>query len=301
MAQTVDIAPSIGHGLLDTQTGVGATPGYDAIDRRRFLGAGKAEGVLSKAGWRVRERAAGANMTVEVVSNLESVLVQGDSITAQGLYMVAPHGSVAGLDVPAAHATNPRIDMVVVQVLDATHDGGTGNKAQLQYVAGTASSGATLDNRTGAPALAPSALRLAEVLVPAASSSVLQARIRDYRPFAIDPHLIGQVAFFLSGGPAGWQPVALGFNKLVFDRFWALVQAGGGATQPDTYTFTWPSTAGAALVGAGSGIVPTDVGSSIPLVTTTKQNGTGATFQLFVPGMFAANSYVFTGSVAGQS
>lgn len=301
MAQTVDIAPSVGHALLNTQTGVGASPGYDAIDDRRFLGIGLVEGAVSKGGWRVRERAAGANMTVEVVANVDPALVQGDSVTNQGLYTVAPHSAVVSLDVPAAHASNPRVDMVVLKVTDATHDGGTDNKATLQYLTGTASSGATLDNRTGAPSVPASALRLAEVLVPAASSTVISSRIRDFRPYALKMAEIGQLGFFLTGQPAGWQPTALGFNKLVFDRLWTAAQDGGNPTQPDTYTFTWPSTAGRAFLGAGGGIVPTSVAQTFDGINGLRQEGTGATFQVLTYASMAANSFIFTGSVAGQS
>ncbi len=37
MASSVDVAPSLGQGLMFLQEGPGQSPGYGAIDRRRML------------------------------------------------------------------------------------------------------------------------------------------------------------------------------------------------------------------------------------------------------------------------
>jgi hypothetical protein len=86
--------------------------------------------------------------------------------------------------ISAAHATLPRVDQVVLEVLDHAHDASGSTLARTRVVAGTATAGATLDNRTGAAALPSSALLLAEVHVPAADTTISNSQIRDRRSWA---------------------------------------------------------------------------------------------------------------------
>lgn len=77
----------------------------------------------------------------------------------------------------AAHGTLPRIDRVVATVQDASLDA-TGQRRQVfQVVAGTATSGATLANLTGAAAVPANSMLLANVLVRAAATTILTADI----------------------------------------------------------------------------------------------------------------------------
>ena len=179
---TTTLTPATGTNVSLLQLGPGAT-GYGAIDWRRMLGSAQLqEGVLSSGGFKVT---AGAGMTVSIAASTgNGALVQGDSITLQGLYYVAPHTAAIVENITTAHATLPRIDQVILEVLDATHDGGASNTVRTRVVDGTATSGATLDNRTGAAALPASAIRLADVLVPAAAASILAGNIRDRRAWA---------------------------------------------------------------------------------------------------------------------
>jgi hypothetical protein len=64
------------------------------------------------------------------------------------------------------------------------HDASGSNLAQVRVLAGTATGGATLDNRTGAAALPSSAIRLADVLVAATDTAITNSEIRDRRPWA---------------------------------------------------------------------------------------------------------------------
>jgi hypothetical protein len=186
MATEVAVAPTLGHAVLYTQGGVGATPGYDAIDLRRSIEAASAiqEGVMDATGWKVRERAAGANMTVEVDANVGLAVVQGDSVTHQSRYVVAPHSAVVALDIAAAHSTNPRVDMVVLQIRDNTHDALGQSDARVMVLTGTPTAGATIDNLNGQASLPANALRLADVHVPAADTTIANAQIRDRRKWA---------------------------------------------------------------------------------------------------------------------
>lgn len=181
MASSLTIAPSLGHSLVTAQ---GMAGGYDAIDDRSFWGVALQEGAVGATDFMVVERGAGATMTVDVGCNTGSVVVQGDTVTGQGLYVVRAHTAVANLDIATAHATNPRIDSVVVQVDDDEHDAGGNTRARVMVLTGTATGGATLDNRTGAPALPSSALLLADVLVPATDTTISNSQIRDRRKWA---------------------------------------------------------------------------------------------------------------------
>lgn len=181
MASSLTIAPSLGHSLVTAQ---GMAGGYDAIDDRSFWQVGLQEGVVGAGDFMVTERGAGANLTVDVACNTGFVVVQGDTVTNQGLYVVRPHTAVANLDIATAHGTNPRVDSVVVQVDDDEHDSSGNTRARVMVLTGTATGGATLDNRTGAPALPNSALLLADVLVPATDTSISNSQIRDRRKWA---------------------------------------------------------------------------------------------------------------------
>lgn len=185
MASSVDIAPALGHPVLTTQLGVGSTPGYDAVDLRRAASVGRQEGVhYEGAGsWLVQPHTPNG-MQVDVSANVGLATVKGDTVSNQGYYVVAPHSGVATIDIAAADATNPRIDQVVLRVYDTAVDGLGFNKATLTTVAGTPTSGATLDNRNGTAALPNTALRLADVLVGAGATSITSSSIRDRRKWA---------------------------------------------------------------------------------------------------------------------
>lgn len=96
--------------------------------------------------------------------------VAGSSTTSQGAYYA--RGSTATSLTPAsANPTNPRIDLIYVQVNDTAYTGST-NNATCSIATGTPSSGANLTNKTGAPSLPVSSYALAYVLIPANASTI---------------------------------------------------------------------------------------------------------------------------------
>lgn len=182
MASQVTVSPSLGHGLVTAQSA--APAGYDAIDDRRFWGAGLQEGALSEGAFLV-DQSSPAAMTVEVAANDPAgALVKGDAVTAQGLYYIPPHSADITLDVAAADPTLPRIDSVILEVKDDTHDSSGLNEARVRIITGTPTGGATLNNRSGAPTVPTSALHLADVWVPNGASSISTSDIRDKRTMA---------------------------------------------------------------------------------------------------------------------
>ena len=152
------------------------------------MGVGFQEGVYAAGSYEVVQRAAGANMSVDVNANVHEngigALVQGDTVVGQGLYVVPPHSAVINETISAAHATLPRVDIVVLEIQDNVHDATGGNLARTRVIAGTATSGATLDNRTGAPALPANCLLLADVHIPATDTTIANSQIRDRRKWA---------------------------------------------------------------------------------------------------------------------
>ena len=181
---TVVVSPSSGAGVGFTQLGTGSSPGYSAIDVRRGDSVGLNEAPLSMGSYVVSQRGAGANMSVDIAASTGlGLLVQGDGITAQGVYRVAPHSAVINETIAAADATNPRIDSVICEVKDSQIDASGLNQAQTRVITGTPIAAVTLEAPGASPGALPNtAILLAYVLVPAGSSSVTTANIKDMRP-----------------------------------------------------------------------------------------------------------------------
>jgi hypothetical protein len=111
---------------------------------------------------------------LQVVIAAGGALIQGDDAVGQGMYYYLQSGNV-NLSVPGNAAGNPRVDSVFIQTNDSQYTTRTPVGAVPLYAQGAATSGATLANRSGAPALPPSALRLADVLVPGGSPAAPSA------------------------------------------------------------------------------------------------------------------------------
>ena len=180
---TASVSPTLGSAPVSLQAG-----NYSAIDDRRFWGATLSEGTLSSGSYQVIQRAAGANMSVDVTSSTgNGALVQGDSVTAQGLYLVPPTASNLNVTIAAADATNPRNDLVVLEVKDDQHDAGGLNLARVRVITGTPNASAALTDNPGSngtPALPSTCFLLAVVRVAAGATSVATAAISDRRTSA---------------------------------------------------------------------------------------------------------------------
>lgn len=160
------------------------TQKYSALrDRLAFQHGGSIQpGAWDATDFKVIQRAAGASMAVDI--NAGFAVVGASSGGNFGYYHVQNDASITNVAVTASHATLPRIDSVYLTVNDSTNGGDANDIPAITVLAGTATSGATLDNRTGAPTPPTDALLLADLLIPAASTSVVTANIRDRRPWA---------------------------------------------------------------------------------------------------------------------
>lgn len=128
---------------------------------------------------------AGASYQLSIAAGQAWVQAIG---TRMGRYLVI-NDATDTATIAAAHATNPRIDQIIVRVKDAADLGDVTNTPTFEVIQGTATSGATLDNRTGAASLPSNSLRLADILVPSVAAGftgtfVQNTHIRDRRPWA---------------------------------------------------------------------------------------------------------------------
>jgi len=166
------------------------TKTYSAMrDRLAFQHGGSVQaGTWDMGDFVVTQRASSANMSVDVAAGY--ALVSANDPGNAGLYHVQNDASVnvatlvGGGAWPVGHATLPRIDSVYLIVNDTTDGGDASDTPNIAVVQGTATAGATLDNRTGAGTAPTGALLLADVLMPAASTTVTTANIRDRRTSA---------------------------------------------------------------------------------------------------------------------
>jgi hypothetical protein len=149
------------------------------------MGAALREGPLSQPSYTVTQRSSGgAGMFVDIASHSGSgLIVQGDAITEQGRYYVAPTAAVTTEAIAAADATNPRIDSIVVEVLDDAHDASGSNLVRTRVITGTPTGGVTNEAPGASPAALPnSAILLAYVEVTAGATSITTAKCKDMRP-----------------------------------------------------------------------------------------------------------------------
>lgn len=189
MANPVDLTSRVGYLPVNSV--------YRAWDMRPSQDE-QGPGVAGYEDFRVLPRQSGLGMAVDVGKTGVGEMVawvRGSTRDGQGVYRVdninraAPTASTfltqITVDVPAAHASLPRLDIVVLRIIDSDHQGGATNTARVHVITGTATSGATLDNRTGAPAVPADAELLADILVPGGGSQINAGAIRDRRRYPL--------------------------------------------------------------------------------------------------------------------
>lgn len=191
-----DIEGGTGNNLK--ANGVTAREVADAIHLRGVPGGVMQEGVYGTGDLKVTP---GSGLVLNYASGL-AWITDDSGVVASGALLPA---NIVGSSVTiAANASgNPRIDQIVVTLSDY-------NTGTVSIVQGTATAGATLDNRTGAAALPAGAVRLADILMPNgfAGPFVQNTHIRDRRPWARGAHQRLVTTINHSDGVAGWQDVS---------------------------------------------------------------------------------------------
>lgn len=247
------------------------------------------EGVVGSGDFLVAQRAAGANMSVDVAAG--AAWVKGDSdANAQPTYRVRMDAT-QNITLAGADASKPRIDRIIARVYDSAF-AGTSLVWQLETVSGTPTTGATLTNLSGAGAVPATALLLANVLVPAAAGSIVTADLADVRRWAIAG---GSVSPMSAGPPSSprhnevWEARdvdangtrwAFRYNALSSSAYkWEFI-GGSDVVVP---TPNGNALAGAGWNDVGGGVVVPRAGDYEVVVTLSGQNGgTAQTFELGV-------------------
>lgn len=254
---------------------------YGAEWLRLMLEMACQEGVWGANDMDVTPAAAGG-MRVDIAAGV--ALVKGDSGTpgtgiSQGLYMQVNDASIANaVTLTAAHASLPRIDQIILQLNDSSDLGSGSNTPAFSVVTGTATSGATLDNRTGAAALPNNALRLADILVPAASSSVTAGNVRDRRPWARGAHM------YLPGTKAGNYTQASGVVSSILS---GRIELSGAPVLLTSYAEMMPS---AVPLGMSAQIYVTPPAGAATLINGEQVTQRGAASDRFP--LHPADTYV---------
>ena len=167
------ISPAIGvqggsHSALSFRQLASALVGADVVT---FTGGVSAVGMghgLVRPGHLAVTQNGTPNMSVNVAAG--TALVNGTSVLAQGVYAVTNDAQV-NLAIATADATNPRRDLVCLQVRDTTADGSGFNDARLFVVTGTPAA-SPVD-----PTVPAGCLVLARVQVNALATSIVNATI----------------------------------------------------------------------------------------------------------------------------
>lgn len=171
--------------MAGNTTIVDATPGFtpgtfDAQDVRIGLIGNILPGVFSRGDFAVTQRAAGANMSVDIAPG--RAFIEPADVSFQGVYSAYTTAayntnSDGGYVWAAADATNPRIDLLCVEVRD-TDFGGAYTGFRFRIVDGTPNAGATHQLVTSQwPAIPAGCVPIAAIRVPAGATTLTTANI----------------------------------------------------------------------------------------------------------------------------
>ncbi|HEV7282291.1 MAG TPA: hypothetical protein VGN57_18965 [Pirellulaceae bacterium] len=164
-------------------------PGVNDYDLTRVPTELLTEGVVR--GFAVTQRAAGANMTVEVSAGLALIEITNTNVAHGRTYKTWFESTgIESLSVTTADGTNARKDRLVLRI-DVSQDpnAASSNIAVLELLAGTPAGSPT------AQAEPANAITLAIIDVPASDASVTDDQITDSRTFVeLDPDVLADVA-----------------------------------------------------------------------------------------------------------
>lgn len=214
-------------------------------DRLAFKSTGIQAGVVEVNDYKVN---AGAGLQVEVEKGNAWVMQTGatqESSNAffDGLYQVSSSTKINPSNSVVVSSVNPQIAQIILRVYDINELKISGSSyAKVEWLNGTPTIGATLENRSGAAALPQSSLRLADVLVPKNAASSAAYEIRDRRLWANGGYAFQTVS------PGNLTLSEKGAWKVIDSAAWQMrMECGGGAIR---LSFT-----GASAQIYGSGVV----------------------------------------------
>jgi hypothetical protein len=231
--------------------------------------------------------------------------------TTGGSY-ICHNDAAYDVQITSSHATLARKDLIIARVKDAVDDTGAINAFTIEVVTGTAA------GSPSAPALPSQSINLAELLIPAASSSVTNANITDRRTRVVGLGGVLPIAN-TSDWPSGTYP-----GHTVYRDDSGLLQFWNGSTWRtviddasypptgawSTYTVNWSS--GGTQPGLGNGTQSgryTKIGRTVTFTANIVSGGTTSygtgNYSLSLPVQAASNGIeqivtvrVYDGSVA---
>src|SRR5690606_14082897 len=146
--------------------------------------------VSPETGYKVSERAAGADMSVDVGSGdsyADVAIIEG-GVPGQGSYLVRSGDAVVNLPVPAADLSNPRLDEEHLVVQDDAYDNSDRGLSRLAYRDGSPSSSPAAP---GPDASWKAYMKLATITVAAAATQITNADITDNRVLSRESSAFG--------------------------------------------------------------------------------------------------------------
>lgn len=161
---------------------------YDARADRKWFGDILSQGILNATDYAITY--SGGTLVLNYAAGIAYIF--GGNIADQGMYrQFISAGST--ITCPAADGTNPRIDTIILRIMDTAADGSGFSESRIECVPGTATAGATLANLNGKNPLtslgeaSKSFIVLAYVLVPAGATVLTNTatNVRDARTRAV--------------------------------------------------------------------------------------------------------------------
>jgi hypothetical protein len=145
-----------------------------SAEEARILGRLLGAGTIGTTAWQVRQRQAGANMSVDIGSGTakaDLAVVYG-TVAGQGNYIVRLNPALLNVAVPAADVANARIDEAYIAILDDAYDASGRALPHVAYRRGDPGAGAP-----GPDAAWTAYLRLASIAVAAGETAIENAHI----------------------------------------------------------------------------------------------------------------------------
>jgi hypothetical protein len=174
---------------------VSSTPGfvvgtYGAKQVRNVVAAHMMNrpGLAARGDFAVTQRGAGANMSVDIAAG--GAYVAPSQVTRQGMYYVQSDAayntsSDGGYSWTAADATNPRIDLVCLEVKDNAEDASGATGLRFRVIDGTPNASATHQLLTTYwPAIPTGCVPIAAIKIPATDTSISTTDITNLNPLA---------------------------------------------------------------------------------------------------------------------
>lgn len=236
---------------------------YDARSDRKWFADIMGPGVLNAADFAITY--SGGTLVLNYAAGIAYVL--GGNIADQGMYrQFVSAGST--VTCPAADPTNPRIDTIILRVMDNAADASGFNEARIECVPGTPTAGATLVNLNGKNPLtalgeaSKSFTVLAYILVPAGATVLTNTatNVKDARTRSSVGGGTSNASGFPIGGTLEWNSTTLpaagtwlvedgsAINRLTFATAFGYLGIVAGAGD-GVNTFNIPDSRGRSAVG----------------------------------------------------